>query len=170
METVEQLEKKSWWGYLGEDLQRLLITSEFIYGVVEGWGVDLPGGKNEFHDYSFVVFPAAKAYEGFLKKLFLDLNFITEEDYYGKHFRIGKALNPSLPRELRQEGVYDKIVQYCHGENLAQRLWDTWRLSRNLIFHWFPNEKNAITLTEAGERVEMIISVIDESFKECKIT
>jgi hypothetical protein len=169
METIEQLEGRPWWGYLGDDLQRLLVTSEFLYRVVEGWGADLPGGKKEFHDYSFVVFPAAKAYEGFLKKLFLDLNFITEEDYYGKHFRIGKALNPSLPKELRREGVYDKIVQSCQGQGLADRLWDAWRLSRNLTFHWFPNEKNAITLEEAGERVEMIIRVIDESFKECKI-
>ena len=170
METLEQLEKRHWWGYLGEDLQKLISTSEFIYRVVEGWGADLPGGRKEFNDCSFVVFPAAKAYEGFLKKLFYDLKFITEEDYYGKHFRIGKALNPSLPREFRREGVYDKITQYCQGEHLAERLWDAWRLSRNLTFHWFPNEKNAITLTEAGERVEMIINVIDESFKECKIS
>ena len=169
METIEQLEARHWWGYLGSDLQRLLATSEFLFRVVEGWGADLPGGKKEFHDYSFVVFPAAKAYEGFLKKLFFDLNFITEEDYYGKHFRIGKALNPSLPKEFRREGVYDKIIQHCQGEQLAERLWDAWRLSRNLTFHWFPNEKNAITLIEAGERVEMIINVIDESFKECKI-
>ena len=122
METLEQLEKKTWWSYLGEDLQKLLSTSEFIYRVVESWGADLPGGKKEFDDYSFIVFPAAKAYEGFLKKLFLELNFISEEDYYGKHFRIGKALNPSLPKELRRDGVYDKIVQYCQGHQLADSL------------------------------------------------
>ena len=116
-----------------------------------------------------MVFPAAKAYEGFLKKLFLDLKFITEEDYYGKHFRIGKALNPSLPKELKREGVYDKVVQYCQGHTLADDLWNTWRLSRNLVFHWFPDEKNTITLPEAGERIEMIIAAIDEAFKECKI-
>jgi hypothetical protein len=169
METLDEFEKKVWWNYLGEDLQKLIATSEFIYREVESWGVDLPGGKKEFHDYSFVVFPAAKAYEGFLKKLFLDLKFITEEDYYGKHFRIGKALNPSLPRELRREGVYDKIVQFCQSHVLADKLWDTWRLSRNLTFHWFPNEKNTITLAEAGGRIEMIIEAIDQAFKECKI-
>jgi hypothetical protein len=169
METMEQLENRPWWSYLGEDLQKLISTSEFIYRVVESWGADLPGGKNKFDDYSFVVFPAAKAYEGFLKKLFFDLKFITEEDYYGKHFRIGKALNPSLPKELRREGVYDKIVQYCGGTQLADDLWEAWRLSRNLTFHWFPNEKNAITLTEAGERVEMIVHAIDVAFEGCKI-
>ena len=169
METLEELEKNPWWSYLGGDLQKLLSTSEFIYRVTEGWGADLPGGKREFDDYSFVVFTAAKAYEGFLKKLFLDLKFISEEDYYGKHFRIGKALNPSLPKELRHEGVYDKIVQRCRGDSkLANNLWEAWRLSRNLTFHWFPNEKNAITLSEAGERFEMIIQAIGEAFEECK--
>jgi hypothetical protein len=170
METLEQLELKSWWSYLGIDLQKLLGTSEFIYHIVESWGADLPGGKEKFDDYSFVVFPAAKAYEGFLKKLFLEMGFISEEDYYGKHFRIGKALNPSLPKELKKEGVYDKIAQYCQGSSLANKLWDTWRLSRNLTFHWFPNEKNAITLPEAGEKIEMIIEAMDEAFKGCKIS
>ena len=166
---MEALEQKVWWPYLGEDLQKLLLTSKFLMSTVESWGADLPGGRQEFDDFLFVVFPAAKAYEGFLKKMFLDLGFITEEDYYGKHFRIGKALNPSLPKELRKEGVYDKVVKYCQGESLATKLWETWKLSRNLIFHWFPNEKNAITLPEAGERLEMIISAIDQSFIECKI-
>jgi hypothetical protein len=169
METLEQLESRNWWGYLGEDIQKLLSTSEFLYRVVEGWGAGLPGEKNRFHDYSFVLFPAAKAYEGFLKKMFLDLGFITEDDYFGKHFRIGKALNPSLPKEIRWESVYDKIVKYCNGRVLADQLWDTWRLCRNLIFHWFPNEKNAISLSEAKERIEMIIEAMDSSFDECQI-
>jgi hypothetical protein len=169
METLEQLEERPWWNYLGEDLQKLIGTSEFILSAVESWGGDLPGGRREFHDYSFVVFPAAKAYEGFLKKMFLDLGLITQDDYFGKHFRIGKALNPSLPVGLRNQGVYDKLVKHCQGHELADKLWDTWRLSRNLVFHWFPNEKNAIDLPEAGRRVEMIIGAIDAAFAGCKL-
>lgn len=169
METIEQLEGRIWWSYLGIDLQKLISTSHFLFSVVKSLGADLPGGQKEFHDYSFVVFPAAKAYEGFLKKLFLEMKFITEEDYYGKRFRIGKALNPSLSKDLMREGVYDKIVKYCNGQELADTLWETWKESRNLIFHWFPNEKNTITLTEAGERIDMIVNAIDQSFKECNI-
>jgi len=169
MQALSDLEQKVWWSYLGEDLQKLISTSHFLFSAVESWGGDLPGGKKEFHDYSFVVFPAAKAYEGFLKKLFFELNFITEDDYYGKHFRIGKALNPSLPKEMMHEGVYNKIAKYCGGNELADTLWETWKESRNLIFHWFPNEKNTITLIEAGERIDMIINAIDRSFRECKI-
>lgn len=169
MEDIKHLELKPWWNYLGEDVQKLLLTSELIYDAVRSWGADLPGGKRKFHDYSFVVFPAAKAYEGFLKKMFLDIGFISKEDYFGKHFRIGKSLNPSLPKELRDESVYDKIVEHCGGSKLADDLWETWRVCRNLPFHWFPNEKNAITLEEAGSRIEMIISSIDRAFGGCKM-
>lgn len=166
---MDALQQKVWWNYLEKDLQKLLETSMFLITTVKNWRVDLPGGEEEFGDYAFVVFPAAKAYEGFLKKMFLDLGFITEEDYYGKHFRIGKSLNPSLPKDIRKDEVYAKIVKYCGGAHLADTLWETWRVCRNLTFHWFPNEKNAITLTEAIERANMIISAIDEAFKECKI-
>ncbi len=167
--NMETLVQKVWWNYLEDDLQKLLKASFFLISAVKSWGGDLPGGKEEFNDYAFVVFPAAKAYEGFLKKMFLDLKFITEEDYFGKHFRIGKSLNPSLPKEMRQDGVYDKIVKYCGGKKLANDLWETWRLCRNLTFHWFPNEKNTITFTEAVERVDMIVSAIDGAFTECKL-
>lgn len=168
-DTFNELESKSWWGYLGEDIQKLLGTSEFLYSVVEGWGADLPGGKEKFDDYSFIVFPAAKAYEGFLKKLFLSLGFISEEDYFGKHFRIGRSLNPSLPKKYKRENVYEKLVKYCGGSELADKLWDTWRLCRNLTFHWFPNEKNALTLSEAKNRINMVINAMDEAFIGCKI-
>ena len=163
------LESKIWWSYLEEDLQELLKESFLLIDILNGLGADLPGGREKFHDYSFVVFPAAKAYEGFLKKVFLDLGFITSQDYYGKQFRIGKALNPSLPKKMMKDGVYLKIIQYCSGEVLARKMWETWRDTRNLTFHWFPEEKNVISFEEAEERVKMIIDTIDQTFKECKI-
>lgn len=163
------LEKRKWWGYIEGDLQKLLLSSEFLLQVVRSWGADLPGGTKEFNDYSFIVFPAAKAYEGFLKKLFLDSGFIDQNDYFGKQFRIGKALNPFLPAHLRKESVYDKIVNFCGGKDLADKLWETWKEGRNLVFHWFPNEKNTINLKEAEDRINMIISAMDAAFEECRI-
>ena len=166
---MEGLEQKVWWNYIESDLQKLFITSRFLINTLESWGSEDTERDRQFEDYSFVVFPAAKAYEGFLKKMFLDLGFITEDDYYGKHFRIGKSLNPSLPKEIRKDEVYGKIVVYCGGKELADNLWETWRVSRNLVFHWFPNQKNAITFGGAIERVEMIIKALDQSFEGCKL-
>lgn len=163
MEIESTLSKKVWWKYLKEDIRELLNESVLLMQKAEF--------KNEkFHDYSFVVFPAAKAYEGFLKQLFLDLGFIKEDDFYSKHFRVGKALNPNLDKYLRKsESVYDKVVNFCQGRELADSLWDTWKKGRNLLFHWFPNEVNAITFEEAKTNVEMIINSIDIAFKECKV-
>ncbi len=158
----ENLDRKVWWNYLEEDLQELLLTSHYLLSKAQELGEGI-------HDYSFIVFPAAKAYEGFLKKLFLDMAFISKEDYYGKKFRIGKALNPYLDKELRHESAYDRLVNFTGGTELADRLWDTWKNSRNLVFHWFPDEKRALTVEEAKERYNMIIGAIDAAFKGCKL-
>lgn len=165
-----KLENKVWWSYIEEDLQELLVATEFLVNTVKSWGGDMPNGSKVFHDYSFVVFPIAKAYEGFLKKLFFDLRFISEADYKGKRFRIGKALNPFLEKDLRdRESVYDKIVKYCGGKKLADKLWDAWTNGRNLVFHWFPEEKRVVNFNEAQDKVKLIIEAMDMAFKECTI-
>lgn len=169
----DKLEHNVWWEYLEEDLQELLRESSLLLERAGKW-------EQTFHDYSFVVFPAAKAYEGFLKKLFLDMGFIDKKEYLGRRFRVGKALNPSLyNRDMKRHGrykrlrerisVYDKLVGYCGGKDLANELWGTWKTCRNLLFHWFPNEKNAINLVEAGQRIDTITGSMNSAFKECKI-
>lgn len=156
------LEEKRWWNFLGDDLRELLLESQVLINKAGKW-------SERFSDYSFVVFPAAKAYEGFLKKLFLEKNFIGKEEYLGKRFRIGRALNPSLDRKFRSESVYDRIVDYCGGRGTADIMWDTWKNSRNMLFHWFPDEKNVVSYPEAVERVKEIVNTMDESFNVCKI-
>ena len=126
------LEKKVWWGYIEEDLRDLFRQGYLLY---EMSGFE----KAKFRDYSFVVFPAAK------------------------------ALNPTLEMQYRQESVYDKIVNHCGGKTLADKLWQTWILSRNSVFHWFPKEKKALSLDEAKIRIDMIIEAMDAAVMECKI-
>ena len=158
------LEQRVWWNYLEEDLRELLGEALFLGEQAEAW-------TQTFHDYSFVVFPAAKAYEGFLKKLFLDMGFITSNDYYGKRFRIGKALNPSLDRRRfrKKQGVYNKLVNYCGGRDLADGMWSTWKECRNKLFHWFPEEKNVVSLSEAKQKVTLVLNTMDAAFEECKV-
>lgn len=157
---MESLKEKEWWTYLGEDLQALLTQSLYLCKIAKEF---------DSRDYSFVIFPAAKAYEGFLKKLFYELGFINDDEYFGKHFRIGKSLNPNLPKEIRKYGVHTKLIAYTGSKELADQLWETWRICRNLTFHWFPEEKNAISLSEASEGINMIINSIDKAFADCNI-
>ena len=161
---TNSLEKHPWWGYLEHDLQELLRESALLIKKVEKW-------EEVFNDYAFIVFPAAKAYEGFLKKLFLDLGLISEKQYSGKRFRVGKSLNPALDRRLRARySVYDKLIEHCSGDKgLADVLWEAWRRCRNLLFHWFPKEKNAISFNQAQKKVSMILYAMDKAIKECNI-
>lgn len=163
MASLKDLRQKPWWGYLEEGTAELMEEAFLLYDNVQHW-------NKTFHDYAFVVFPAAKAYEGFLKKLFLDMGFISQEDYYGKRFRIGKSLNPNLSEKYRDEGwVYDDISKYCNGPELADKLWLTWKNGRNLLFHWFPNERNAITLDEARDMLSQIVEAMDDVFGKCSV-
>lgn len=160
---VPDLSKKEWWSYLEEDLNELLMQSFRLYEISSEW-------PTHFHDYAFIVFPAAKAYEGFLKKFFLDLGVITEADYNGTHFRIGKSLNPDLDMRLRgHDWVYEKLKDICGGEETARTLWSTWKRSRNTVFHWFPNEAKAISRDEAYDRVLGIVGAIDMAYGACRI-
>lgn len=160
---LSDLRNKAWWSYLEADLQELLTESALLIDQVKNWEV-------KFHDYSFIVFPTSKAYEGFLKKMFLDMGFISENDYYGKHFRIGKALNPQLEGRLRAKySVYDRVVNYCGGKPLADELWDTWKSCRNLVFHWFPDERKAVSYEDAKAKVGKVINAMDAAFKDCKV-
>jgi len=158
-----KIDKKPWWGYLPEDLKESLKLAFYLAELSAEW-------NKHFHDYSFIVFPAAKSYEGFLKKVLLDMGFITKSDYIGKHFRIGRALNPDLEVKYRgDDWVYKKLSDFCEGRELPDKLWRTWKESRNLLFHWFPEEKNVVSHGEAVEKLLMIVSAIDEVFTACRV-
>ncbi len=124
--------------------------------------------KSNFADYSFLVFPIAKAYEGFLKDFFYKLNFISRETYTDRRFRIGKALNPDMsPSHRDEEWLYDQIAQSC-GSQLARDMWNTWLECRNQLFHYFPDNEKKINLDEAIKRVEMISNMMN-GMTQCRI-
>lgn len=162
--TLPALKEKPWWSYL-EETHKDLLSQSLTLAERES---EL---KSTFHDYSFIVFSAAKAYEGFLKKAFFDLGFISKKDYLGDRFRIGRALNPALEKKYaKREGVYTKLADYCGSSDLPEFLWNTWKFSRNRIFHWFPQELRFLSLEEAEERLLMIVEAIDRTFEECRLS
>lgn len=119
-------------------------------------------------DYSFIVMPAAKAYEGFLKKVFFDLGLINIKDYSEEYFRIGKALNPALQQHkfLRHECLYGPIQKKC-GAHTADLLWQAWKNCRNRLFHYFNQEKQAFTLEEAERRLNQLIEAMNSVCATC---
>jgi len=117
---------------------------------------------NHFSDYSFLVAPFAKGYEGFLKSFFLKLGLISEKQYYSDRFRVGKVLNPNLRH--KKWSVYKKLENLGKtGERVADHLWKAWRQGRNQVFHYFPHNLNRLTLAEAEKRINAILAAMQEA-------
>jgi hypothetical protein len=119
--------------------------------------------NSNFSDYAFMVFPMAKAYEGFLKNYFYDLALIDTSAYEGRRFRVGRALNPDISRNQRDEfWLFDDLEHLC-GTSLARALWETWLECRNRVFHYFPKSEQALTLARAEEYLGRLESVMAEA-------
>jgi hypothetical protein len=146
------------WQYLSPQQRALAGDGEFLVAD------SLHHKDKEPTDFSYLVFPYAKMYEGFLKQLFLDLNFISEHDYYSNHFRIGKVLSPHIAQRLGGRSVY-LLVENKYGKELAARLWDTWKEGRNLVFHYFPHNFRALTRVQSVGIIQLIIATMEETVR-----
>jgi len=155
MFTLSLLHSKSWFKNL-PFIQKELLSQSFYFLENREFV------NSTFYDYSFVVMPAAKAYEGFLKDLFYKNGLITKERYLGKRFRVGKALNPELANQKPDgfERLFDDICR-IYSPEIAELLWDGWKQSRNQIFHYFVDGQQAINLYEAKRRLNLICEAME---------
>jgi hypothetical protein len=111
-------------------------------------------------DFSYLVFPFAKLYEGFLKDAFLDLHIITDRDYRSNHFRIGKALSPNLIRRLGGKSAYG-ILKHQYGDDVPNELWHAWKEGRNLTFHYFPGNFRMLSREQALNTIDLIVRAME---------
>lgn len=144
------------WQYLSPTQQQLAMDGQLL---VDDWKQH---HVTELSDYSYLVFPFAKLYEGFLKQLFRDISVITEREYQSAHFRVGKVLSPNLVRRLGNRSAYGHITKQF-GQSLADLLWNAWKQGRNLVFHYFPHNVRRLSYEEACEIIDMIIACMTEA-------
>ncbi|MBD3279508.1 MAG: hypothetical protein GF390_02230 [Candidatus Pacebacteria bacterium] len=146
---MQDLAQQAWFQYLTSWQQKLVRQAHQLL-------VREQENQTLYDDYSFIVFPMAKAYEGFLKKLLFDQGLITQHVYEGKRFRIGRALNPDIREHQRDKWwLYDNVERKC-GSKTARFLWETWLACRNRVFHFFPKAKASLELSEASQRLQMM--------------
>ncbi|OGG12029.1 hypothetical protein A2Z00_03280 [Candidatus Gottesmanbacteria bacterium RBG_13_45_10] len=119
-------------------------------------------------DYSYLVFPYAKLYEGFLKRLFSDLSIISEREYRSDHFRIGKVLSPNIARRLGARSAYAQL-ENRYGKDLAMRLWKAWKGGRNLVFHYFPHNYRALSKEQATELIQQLVDAMTSAVTETRV-
>lgn len=158
MQKTEIISRNSTlWGYIPGEIQGLIEDGEHLL-------MECLAYSGKVSDYSYVVFPFAKAYEGFLKRLFLDLELINEEDFYGEAIRIGRILNPIF--KDKDYSVYTKLKQYGpDGEKAADKLWDIWKEGRNQVFHYFPHNFRRLSESEAERIVKEFIDAMNFSIE-----
>ncbi len=149
------------WQYLSQNQKDLIIEGQYLMNDI------VKDHAYHFKDYSFLVFPFAKAYEGFLKQLFRDIKFISHLDYISDHLRLGKLLSPHLIDRLGEKSLYKKIADVTNTD-FAEKVWMTWKIGRNRIFHYFPHNLKAISFIEAEEIAEMILKTIEEAYNKLK--
>ncbi|MCL4363720.1 hypothetical protein M1328_00605 [Patescibacteria group bacterium] len=153
------LRTSDFWQYLSQNQKDLIKEGQYLMNDI------IKEQVYQFKDYSFLVFPFAKAYEGFLKQLFKDAKMISHLDYISDHLRLGKLMSPNLIGRLGDRSLYTKIEEKA-GKDLADKIWNTWRGGRNQIFHYFPHNIKAISFDEAGKIVNEIIDTMQEAYEK----
>lgn len=142
--------------YLSETQKQLALDGQLL---IE----DRDRHPNEhLSDYSYLVFPFAKLYEGFLKQLLLDLRIISEREYQSTHFRVGKVLSPNIMRRLGNRSAYAHLSKR-YGNELATSVWATWKQGRNLVFHYFPHNVSRLSFIQAKELVTRILTTMERA-------
>ncbi len=146
-------ESQSYWDYLSANQKDLIREGGYLYQEV------FADSKYAFSDYSFIVFPFAKCLEGFLKKTFYDIGFLSNHDYESNHLRLGKLLSPEYYPVSGKKTIYQLIVERYSGE-LAVEVWDVWKKCRNEVFHYFPHNEKKVTLAESKQMIDEILGVM----------
>lgn len=151
MELINR--KSTLWKYMTDDIRGLMVDGEMLLENAE----EIP---HKVTDYSYLVFPFAKGYEGFLKKLFLDLKMIKQDEYYGDDIRIGRILNPQYIKKTKN--VFYKLVSSNGSKgSVAQSLWKMWHEGRNQVFHYFPHNFRKLTFNEALKIIEGLLEAMN---------
>ncbi|MEN9389689.1 MAG: hypothetical protein RLY61_773 [Candidatus Parcubacteria bacterium] len=150
------------WSYLSDYQKGLIVDGEMLLDHLHLF-------KHDISDYSFLVFPFSKAYEGFLKKFFLDIGLIKQDAYYSDDIRIGRLLNPGTTK--RSGG--DLYLLLCKhergGKELSDILWDAWKKGRNEVFHYFPHNFKKLNYDEAISLITQIAAAMEIAVTQCDL-
>lgn len=144
------------WQYLSSQQRILAGDGAFL------WEDSVRHTDEDPTDYSYIVFPFAKMYEGFLKQLLLDLRILSQSEYTSTHYRIGRSLSPNLVRRLGRHSAYGELARQF-SQDLPEQLWHAWKEGRNLVFHYFPHNYRSLTREQAGGAISLILTAMKDA-------
>ena len=110
------------------------------------------------NDFSIIVFPSAKAMEGYIKKLLLFLKLITEEDLKSNPYK-------SIGRILDGDDIKNRLLDKKRDKSIPKLLSAQWDLCRNQIMHFDTGRPDFIKKEDASTKIENIYEVMKKSFR-----
>lgn len=147
--------------FVGEELIDLYEDTRKLFDEFETNAKNSLIGAN-LSDYSFLVLPMAKVYEGVLKRVLVDASIIKEEELLkNPALNVGAYYNPvgnkNIFNHLKDKGR-DKVIPYT--------IYSTYQECRNMIFHYDHYRDNRLTtLDDAQFYVRRIEHAIDKAYE-----
>ena len=96
------------------------------------------------------------------------MKFISHLDYISDHLRLGKLMSPNLEGKLGERSLFKKMRESV-TRDFAERVWTTWKLGRNQIFHYYPHNIKAVSFEEAEKIIGQIINAMEEAYIKLKV-
>lgn len=140
--------------FVGKELVELYLDTQKLIKIMKN-------KRNTFSDYSFAVFPLAKAYEGVLKKILVKTGFITKAQLeQDPNISINSYFNPmgnsKITKALR-DNARDKVIPYL--------IYSTYAECRNQILHHDQYRDNRLkTIEEADFYARRISDAIYKAY------
>ena len=134
--------------FLGKDLLELINDTNSLMQEIDWF--------NMYSDYSFVLFPIGKAFEGFLKKILLKQRIIKESDLLlDPNVSIGEYFHP-------KDGLINKRIKTPKRyKAIPSKIYSVYQDYRNKLFHYDLHSNTKITYYEEATfiigQIEMLI-------------
>lgn len=148
--------------FVGKDILELYEDTRKLLGYFTN---QESKSSTRFYDYSFIVFPFAKAYEGILKKILVEANFISEANLLeDPSLSINKYFNP-----VGNNKIFTSLKDKTRDKAVPFVIYSTYQECRNQIIHYDSYRDNRIkTLQEAEFYINRIFDAIEKAYKTFK--
>jgi hypothetical protein len=141
--------------FVGDDLFNLFQDSKYLLVKAQ----EPPFAQ--VSDYSYIVLPAAKAYEGVLKKILVNAGLVSEQTILEKpELSLNSYFNP-----VGNEGIFNSLKDKARDKAIPHIIYSTYQECRNQIFHHDSYRDSKITLEDADFYIRRIDDAISKAYK-----
>ncbi len=148
--------------FIGEDLLDLYEDNRSL---LQRYSNHHDGTVEEYSDYSFLVLPIAKVYEGTLKKILVDIGVLKESDLTkNPSINVGKYYNP-----VGNNKIFELLKDRSRDKSVPHVIYSTYQECRNQIFHYDQYRDNRLdSYDDAKFYCKRILYAIEKAYETFK--